>query len=205
MVCGPRISQTCQKKSRSEAAARQLWAFLGAHDRSRFDHVEWVGSPDDPMFGALDWPSLAASSVQRWILRLLDVPGALEARGYPGGVRAELHLDVRDDFLPGNQGHHVLSVSGGRGKVARGGRGELKLDVGALAPLYTGYHSVAEWSKFGRLEAGHYLAGGEDELQYLSRVGYNGEPAMPQFVRFFNQQIAAGRVRRHGPPSVEPR
>lgn len=67
--------------------------------------------------------------------------------------------------------------------------------VVALSAL-AGYHSLAEWGKVSAQQPGAYLVGEEDALQYLSHVGYNGEPAMPQFVRWFNTEIDGGRVAR---------
>src|SRR5262249_15602767 len=74
-----------------------------------------------------------------WMVRVIDVAKALEARGYPRGVDVELHLDVADALLPDNAGRYVLAVEGGRGKVRRGGRGSIRLDVRGLAPLFTAH------------------------------------------------------------------
>ncbi len=87
------------------------------------------------------------------MLRVIDVPKALEKRGYPEGVEAQLHLDVRDDLLLENNGQFVLTVSGGRSEVTRGGKGELKLDVRAMAPLYTGLFTPHQLQLTGQIEA----------------------------------------------------
>ncbi len=49
----------------------------------------------------------------RWMLRVLDVPGALEARGYPA-VEGETVLSIHDPLFPGNSGSWVVRASGGR-------------------------------------------------------------------------------------------
>jgi predicted acetyltransferase len=91
--------------------------------------------------------------MERWLLRVVDVPKALEKRGYPVGVEAQLHLEVRDDLLVENNGRFVLTLSGGRGEVTRGGRGELQLDVRALAPLYTGLFTPHQLQLTAQIEA----------------------------------------------------
>ncbi|TMQ07484.1 MAG: hypothetical protein E6J90_43295 [Deltaproteobacteria bacterium] len=55
----------------------------------------------------------------RWMVRVLDVPAALETRGYSACVRGEVALDVRDDVVPENQATFVVSVEHGRASVHR--------------------------------------------------------------------------------------
>ena len=57
--------------------------------------------------------------------RIVDVPAALTERGYPEAIDAELHLRVRDDVLPANDGTFVLHVSGGKAEVRPGGTGAM--------------------------------------------------------------------------------
>ena len=51
-------------------------------------------------------------------LRILDLPAALEARGYVGG-RASLVLDVADEMFEANAGRWELDVADGRATVSR--------------------------------------------------------------------------------------
>src|SRR5439155_7675595 len=106
-------------------AGRRLLAFLAAH-RSLADRAIWNGSPAEPLLGLLAEQHFEVVGVERWMLRVVDVARALEARGYPAGLEAELQLDVRDDRLPGNAGRWVLEVSEGRGRVRSGGRGRVR-------------------------------------------------------------------------------
>lgn len=132
------------------AAGARLWALLAAH-RSVIDTVEWVGPAVDP------WALLARDADPQvafrgeWMTRVVDVPGALEARGYPGCLTTDLHLEVQDALLPANAGRWVLHLEGGRGRVEPGGRGDVTLDVGALAPLYTGHLGAGDLAAAGRL------------------------------------------------------
>lgn len=124
------------------AAGRRLLTFFADH-RSLGDSVKFAGGPQAPLLMLAAEQEAEVTRVVRWMLRLIDVKGALEARGY-GAVEAEAHLDVRDDVLPRNHGRWVLAVSHGRARVRKGGRGAVKIDVRTLASLYSGYVSPAE-------------------------------------------------------------
>ncbi len=132
-------------------AARTLLAFLAGH-RSTVNSVEWVGSPADPLLLHVPNQGYKVAWYEQWMLRIVDAPGALEARGYPPALHAELHLEVRDDALPWNRGRWVLTVAGGRGEVRAGGRGDVRLDARGLAPLYSGYLSAEELLSTGLVE-----------------------------------------------------
>ncbi|MDY7228376.1 GNAT family N-acetyltransferase [Hyalangium rubrum] len=122
------------------AAARRLLSFLGDH-RSLATEVAWTGSSADPLLFLLREQRYQAKLLFHWMLRVLDVPAALEARGYPAGLSGALHLEVEDELFPENRGRFLLEVEGGQGRVRRGGEGRVKLDIRTLAPLYTGFLS----------------------------------------------------------------
>src|SRR5262249_25447711 len=100
---------------------------------------------------------------------------ALTERGYIEGVTDELHLDVRDDLIPENQGRFVLSIAGGKGKVKRGGKGRLRLDVRGLAPLYTGHMHPASLAVAG------LLTGHADEIRKAATIFSSPAPWMPDY------------------------
>ncbi len=45
-----------------------------------------------------------------------------------------------------------MRIEGGQASVTAGGRGDLKLGIGALAPLYSGYFSAAQLAMMGLAE-----------------------------------------------------
>ncbi len=90
--------------------------------------------------------------MMRWMLRLVDVRAALEARGYPPGLTARLELEVDDDLLAGNRGRITLEVADGRGSVSDGGAGALKAHVRGLAPLYSGHLDAAALAAIGLVD-----------------------------------------------------
>ncbi len=93
-------------------AQRALWSYFRGY-RGLGTWLQWVGPPNDPIaLGSID------AFIERpyrydWMLRLLDVPAALEARGYPA-IDAEATFAVDDAMYPDNAGAWHVSVSGGR-------------------------------------------------------------------------------------------
>ena len=70
-------------------------------------------------------------------LRILDVPAALEARGYVGS--GSLVLDLTDELFEANAGRWQVSVDDRRATVSRSDAApDLELDVAALAGAYLG-------------------------------------------------------------------
>ncbi|MBI3925782.1 MAG: GNAT family N-acetyltransferase [Armatimonadetes bacterium] len=112
----------------------------------------WYGGPVSPLLLLLKEQPRSLKLMDQWMLRLVHLESAFSERGYPAGVEAELHLALEDPILPENAGNWILEVSGSRGRVRPGGKGELRLDVGALAALYSGYLSPDQLAAAGRLE-----------------------------------------------------
>ncbi|MFF9500165.1 GNAT family N-acetyltransferase [Streptomyces sp. NPDC014656] len=88
-----------------------------------------------------------------WV-RLLDVPGALTARG--GWLAdGELVLDVDDPFL-GERGRHLLTVRDGKADCAPTDRDpDLSLDVSDLGSLYLGGTTPGTLIRAGHVRAHH--------------------------------------------------
>lgn len=85
-----------------------------------------------------------------FMLRLVDVPAAVQARGWPSVVRGRVELVVVDDVLPANAGPHVLEVADGEAALVRGGAGTIRVTAQDLAMLYAG-GDVAALRATGRL------------------------------------------------------
>ena len=62
------------------------------------------GGPMDPLLLLMREQDYQVKLLFHWMLRVLDVPAALEARGYPAGVSGTLHLEVEDELFPENRG-----------------------------------------------------------------------------------------------------
>jgi len=154
------------------AAGRRIWTFLADHS-SLVQEVVWPGPAVEPLLWFIREPKHRLIQPELWLLRLVHVAKALELRGYPEDAVAELHLEIRDDVLAENSGRYVLSVANGRAEVTRGGRGDLRLDVRLLAPLYTGLLTVSQLRSIGSVDST------ADALAAASRLFTGTEPWMP--------------------------
>ncbi|OKH32840.1 GNAT family N-acetyltransferase [[Phormidium ambiguum] IAM M-71] len=134
------------------AAAKRLWTFVADH-RSQIETAVWRGSVVHPLLLLLPEQTAKVKNSSIWMLRIVNVAKALSKRGYPTGVETELHLAVQDDLLTDNNGNFILRVSGGSGEVTRGGKGELRLNIRGLSPLYTGLYTPQQLQFSGFLEA----------------------------------------------------
>ena len=134
----------------SAATARAFWQLLGSH-ATMADEVRACLAPDDPIRWLTREPVDAVRQAWGWMLRLMDVPAAVEARGFPASVEVSVQFELSDDVLPANAGRWRLEVSGGSGKLARvgplgpsreGNTAEhgavLRLGARGLAALYAG-------------------------------------------------------------------
>lgn len=154
------------------AAGRRLLTLLADH-RSMIETVRLPGGPNDALLFLLPEQKQKVGWALDLMLRIVDVAGALEARGYPPGLSTELHLDVRDDLLTRNNGRFVLRVADGRGGVHSGGEGRVRLHVRDLAALYSGY--LTPW----QLQAAGALDGSEDDLASAGLVFAGPRPWTP--------------------------
>jgi predicted acetyltransferase len=91
---------------------------------------------------------------RHWMLRLVDAPAAVAARGFADALQAQVPLEIADDVCPSNAGRWMLVVEGGRGRLERGGSGAVRLGVGALSALYSGWATTALLARTGRLDGG---------------------------------------------------
>jgi predicted acetyltransferase len=139
------------------AAARALLTFCADHRTTRDQVLLRVG-PADPLLGLLGEGHYTLTQRGPWMLRIVHVANALTQRGYAPGVQGEVHLAVRDDDVPGNNGRFVLRVADGRAAVTPGGEGRIVAHVRGLAALYSGFFAP---ESLGLLQL---LAGPPDEL-----------------------------------------
>jgi predicted acetyltransferase len=145
-------------------AAVTLWRHVGSHV-AQVDTVTVLAMPLDELTLLLPEQVVELVGVNHWMTRVVDAAGAIAARGYPAGVRGEVHLQVSDRLAPWNDGRFVLRVEDGEGKLSPGGTGEVHLSIGALASLYTGWASAHTMAA-----AGHVHHAGERELANLDAV-----------------------------------
>ncbi len=155
----------------SEATARALWALVGSGS-SVARTVRACVAPDDPLLWLLRDRSTEDVRRLSWMLRVLDAPAAIAARGFPAGLSIEVPLVVDDGQRPGNAGAWRLSVDGGRGALARTGgtSGAVRLGARGLAALYAGI-------PMARLRLAG-LADGDEDADPLLDAAFAGTPFM---------------------------
>jgi predicted acetyltransferase len=135
----------------THTAQRALWSYFRGY-RGLGTWLQWVGPPNDPIaLGSLD------AFVERpfrydWMLRLLDVPAALEARGYPA-VEAQAIFAVDDPMYPDNAGPWRLAVTQGRASVERvDGHDRRPLAIGVVSSMFSGYLRAHDAARLGHLD-----------------------------------------------------
>jgi predicted acetyltransferase len=133
-------------------AERAVWFALGAGS-STARTVRAKAHPDALVLG-LGEPDVRVHEHLRWMLRVVDAPAAVAARGWPAGLRATVDLDVADAQVGDNAGRWRLTVEDGDGTLARGGDGAVGLDVGALSALYSGWADPRTLRRLGRVSSG---------------------------------------------------
>lgn len=160
---GDRYIDVTDFVSTDRAATRALWAFIAGHSGT-VSAVRMWGAAADHRLNDLPHRGWRTPVTEPWMTRILDLPAAFVARGYPDGVSAEIHLDYRDELLPGNDGRWLIRIGDGRATAERGGDGRVRATPRGLAPIYTGYLSAT-------LTADRdLLSGPDDDLRTLDTV-----------------------------------
>ncbi|HEU5386809.1 MAG TPA: GNAT family N-acetyltransferase [Streptosporangiaceae bacterium] len=94
-----------------------LWAVV-ASNASVAETVRAVVGPSDPLWWMLREQDANIAERESWMLRLLDAPAAIAARGFPATDLA-VPLLLADDLRPANAGRWELTVRSGRGSLTR--------------------------------------------------------------------------------------
>jgi predicted acetyltransferase len=159
--------------AKTPAALGAIIRFL-YDQRSTARHVILRSGPSDPFLSVLDEPTWTETGDHDWMVRVCHLEAALEERGYPAHARVAIELELSDDLVADNRGRFTLDVAEGRGRVTRGGAGRAKLDVLALAPLFTGYLSAATLRRLGRIDADDATVAALDSV-FISPMPSMGE------------------------------
>lgn len=128
-------------RAASAGAARALWSLIASHGSVADSILAWI-SPADPLWWLTGERDVDVQHRRMWMLRVVDAPAAIAARGYPSAVTATVPLIIADRTRPVNAGHWTLSVSGGKAELAPATAGHpataLTLGARGLAALYGG-------------------------------------------------------------------
>lgn len=150
--------------ARDRAAAASIWRFLGGHAMQvrevRIPHAA-VGD----LLLLLDEQDVVVDAVNRWMHRIVDLPGFLAARGHLAGDAGPVRVEVHDPWAGGTTGCWELAVADGRGVATRVAEvPEIVTDIGALSAVAVGRFDVHALDRAGR------MVGREDALVRLAAV-----------------------------------
>ena len=134
------------------SAGKALLSFLAGF-ATMGEHVVFSGSPSHPLVHLMQGVRINPVKLEHWMIRVLRLQMALEARGYNPGLTAACELAVHDDLVPANRGTWRVEVEGGRARVSPG-RGGNALHVGprGLAAIYSGRLGAAQAALNGLAE-----------------------------------------------------
>ena len=137
--------------------------------------VEWSGPASDPLAMATAEAFLTTPFRYDWMLRLLDVPAALEARGYPR-IDADAVIAVRDERWPDDTGPWQIQVREGVARVtAAPDQSASPIDVGVLASIFSGFLRVPDAVRLGVMD------GADPSLEALDAMFSGPDPWCPFF------------------------
>jgi len=152
--------------ARTGGAAAALTRSIGSWD-SVAPTVSWRG-PTDELARLLPSALPAATVVQPWMLRVVDAPAAVAARGY--AADGEASFELIDADVPANAGAWHLTVRDGVGALGRTAQTGLpRLHVQGLSLLYAGGCDVSGLLRAGLLDQslaglGPAFAGAKPEI-----------------------------------------
>lgn len=131
---------------------RALWRNVAGH-YSVAATTTFKSQPAEPLLFELPFGlHEPVPAPEHFMTRLVDVPAAMAARGWPG-VDVHVELAIRDERRPANDGHWVVELAGGEATTTPGGGGDVEVDIGALSSLYTGFTTPRALARSGRLRA----------------------------------------------------
>ena len=123
----------------TDRTTRALWSIVASHSSIATSVRAQIG-PADPLFWLTREPDARLADRELWMLRVVDAPAAIAARGFPASAQLAVPLWIEDDTRDGNAGLWELSVTGGRGYLVHSPEAAQPLTIGArgFAALYAG-------------------------------------------------------------------
>ncbi len=133
-------------------AGAALLAFAGRHRSTGVDLL-WAGGAADPIANLIPEQDVDRESWFRQMLRLIDVPAAFEARGYPAPLEAAVELQVHDPAFGWNDAGWRIETTDGAAKVSPAPSARATVDVATLGGMFSGMLPARDARRLGRLVA----------------------------------------------------
>lgn len=124
-------------------------------------YLEWHGPPNEPLALILPEQSPRIVDEFRNMTRILDVPSAFEARGYPD-VTGSATFSVDDPLFEDNTGTFLLEAQDGKVQVSRrpmGASAGAPISIGALTTMFTGFVTPSTAAAMGLIDPDHPALG----------------------------------------------
>ncbi|GAA6527670.1 GNAT family N-acetyltransferase [Intrasporangium sp. DVR] len=175
----------------SPEATAALWAVVGSGS-SAAPTVRGHLDPRDP--GRLLLGNVPELDVREhvWMLRVLDLRGAMAARGFSPHVTASAEVVVEDPEVPANSGTWTISVDAGSGRADRVGEPDGTGRAGASPAAYDSDHEPTRlgarglaglwcgWS-VSRLRLAGLVSGGRPETDRALDAMFAGKPYLTEY------------------------
>ena len=161
--------------ARSQSALRSLFAYFRGF-RGLGETLQWSGPPADPVALLIEEQRMKPAWTFRWMLRLLDVPGAFEARGYPP-VSGAADITLRDLAFPEDDGAtYHLEAEAGKVRTSRVERpSRATTSIGTFSSMFTSYTSPADAARVGA------MAADDATVEFLSALFAGPAPWLPEW------------------------
>jgi predicted acetyltransferase len=122
-------------------ALRVLWEVIASNASVARTVRGWT-APSDPFWWLTRERDATLDRRSMWMLRVVDVPAAVAARGFPAAVALSVPVELHDKARPANAGSWQLTVADGAGTLEPNGSvpspGALTLGPRGMAGLYAG-------------------------------------------------------------------
>ncbi|HEY0933056.1 MAG TPA: GNAT family N-acetyltransferase [Trebonia sp.] len=120
----------------SPGALRALWSVIASNASVTRTVSGWT-APSGPLWWLTRERDASVSQRSMWMLRVVNVPAAIAARGFPSAAAARVPLQITDRARPANTGSWLLTVADGTGSLIP------NEPVPSPAPLTLGSRGVA--------------------------------------------------------------
>ncbi len=158
-------------------ALRGLLGFLGANESQSLEMIFLHSALPDvsPLLHLLPEPhrELEVSAHICWMQRIVDIEGAVRARGWPAHAAGRVELEVSDPVTGVER--FVLEVEGGVGRVTPGGAGEVRCGIDVLSSWYSSTLRAEDAARLGMLE------GDATAIKVMDGLIAGGVAWMPDF------------------------
>lgn len=99
---------------------RSLWSVIASHG-SVARTVRALVAPAGPFWWLTRERDATLAKRSMWMLRVVDAPAAIAARGFPAAVSVSVPLEIRDPSRPANSGRWQLTLADGQGTLVPNG------------------------------------------------------------------------------------